>query len=49
MVDPLRYCAPQMVLKKGCGMCYPVCGIVHILFTVIIYGVRHIVNDHSYS
>ena len=33
-VDPLRYFSFQLVLhdwcNKGCGMCYPVCGMVHI-------------------
>ena len=33
-VDPLSYFSFQPVLhdwcNKGCGMCYPVCGIVHI-------------------
>ena len=34
MVDPLRYFSFQPVLhdwcNKGRGMCYPVCGMVHI-------------------
>ena len=34
MVDPLRYFLFQPVFhdwcNKGCGMCYPVCGMVHI-------------------
>ena len=33
-VDPLIYFSFQPVLQdwcnKGCGMCYPVCGMVHI-------------------
>ena len=33
-VDPLSYFSFQPVLRdwcnKGCGMCYPVCGMVHI-------------------
>ena len=33
-VDPLSYFSVQPVLhdwcNKGCGMCYPVCGMVHI-------------------
>ena len=33
-VDPLSYFSFQSVLhdwcNKGCGMCYPVCGMVHI-------------------
>ena len=35
MVDPLNYFPFQQVLhdwcKKVCGMCYPVCGIIHII------------------
>ena len=34
MVDPLGYSLFQPVphdwCNKGCGMCYPVCGMVHI-------------------
>ena len=34
MVDPLSYFSFQPVLhdwcNKGCGMCYPICGVVHI-------------------
>ena len=34
VVDPLSYFSFQPVLhnwcSKGCGMCYPVCGMVHI-------------------
>ena len=34
MVDPLSYFSFQPVLhdwcNKGCGMCYPVCGMMHI-------------------
>ena len=34
MVDPMSYFLFQPVLhdwiNKGCGMCYPVCGMVHI-------------------
>ena len=34
MVDPLTYFSFQPVLHdlcdKGCGMCYPVCGMIHI-------------------
>ena len=34
MVDTLSYFSFQPVLhdwcKKGCGMCYPVCGMMHI-------------------
>ena len=33
MVDPLSYFSFQPVLhnwcNKGCGMCYPVCGMMH--------------------
>ena len=34
MVNPLNYFLFQPVLhdwcNKGCGMCYPICGMVHI-------------------
>ena len=30
MVDPLSYFSFQPVLHNGRGMCYPVCGMVHI-------------------
>ena len=34
MVDPLSYFSFQPVLRdwcnKDCGMCYPVCGVMHI-------------------
>ena len=34
MVDPLSYFSFQPVFhdwcNKGCGMCYPVCGMMHI-------------------
>ena len=34
MVDPLNYFSFQLVLhdwyNKGCGMCYPVCEMMHI-------------------
>ena len=37
-VDPLSYFSLQPVLhdwcNKGCGMCYPVCGMVHFLPSV---------------
>ena len=77
-VDPLSYFSFQPVLhdwcNKGRGMCYPVCGIVHIkepllligknsrererdvlfndalnTFYLRLYGVRHMVKDHSDS
>ena len=63
-MDPLSYFSFQPVLhdwcNKGCGMCYPVCGMVHIkepllliaalnTFYLRLYGVRHMVKDHSDS
>ena len=41
-VDPLSYFSFQPVLhdwcNKGCGMCYPVCGIVHIKEPLLLIG-----------
>ena len=59
-VDPLSYFSFQPVLhdwcNKGCGMCYPVCGKGNALFNdtlntfyIRLYGVRHMVKDHSDS
>ena len=40
MLDPVSYFSFQPVLhnwcNKGCGMCYPVCGIVHIKEPLLI-------------
>ena len=31
--------APRLVLKKkGCGMCYPVCGMLHIKEPLLLIG-----------
>ena len=42
MVDPLIYFSFQPVLhdwcNKGCGMCYPVCGMVHIKEPLLLIG-----------
>ena len=42
MVDPLRYFSFQLVLHdwctKGCGMYYPVCGMVRIKEPLLIIG-----------
>ena len=42
MVDPLSYFSFQPVLRewctKGSGMCYPVCGMVHIKEPVLLIG-----------
>ena len=42
MVDPLNYFSFQPVLhdlcNKGCGMCYPVCGMMHIKEPLLIIG-----------
>ena len=41
-VDPLSYFLFQPVLhdwcNKGCGMCYPVCGMVHIKEPLLLIG-----------
>ena len=42
MVDPLSYFSFQPVphdwCNKGCGMCYPVCGMVHIKEPLLLIG-----------
>ena len=42
MVDPLNYFSFQPVLhdwhNKGHGMCYPVCGMVHIKEPLLLIG-----------
>ena len=42
MVDSLSYFSFQPVLhdwcNKGCGMCYPVCGMVHIKEPLLLIG-----------
>ena len=42
MVDPLSYFLFQPVLhawcNKGCGMCYPVCGMMHIKEPLLLIG-----------
>ena len=41
-VDPLGYFSFQPVLhdwcNKGCGMCHPVCGMVHIKEPLLLIG-----------
>ena len=41
-VDPLSYFSFQPVLhdwcNKGCGMCYPVCGMMHIKAPLLLIG-----------
>ena len=41
-VDPLSYFSFHPVLhdwcNKGCGMCYPVCGMVHIKEPLLLIG-----------
>ena len=41
-VNPLSYFSLQPVLhdwcNKGCGMCYPVCGMVHIKEPLLLIG-----------
>ena len=43
-VDPLSYFSFQPVLhdwcNKGCGMYYPVCGMVHIKEPLLLFGKR---------
>ena len=42
MMDPLSYFSFQPVLhdccSKGCGMCYPVCGMMHIKGPLLLIG-----------
>ena len=42
MVDPLSYFTFQPVLHDGCnkrrGMCYPICGMVHIKEALLLIG-----------
>ena len=42
MVDPLSYFSVQQVLhdwrNKGCGMCFPDCGVVHIKEPLFLIG-----------
>ena len=42
MVDPLSYFMFQPVLHDGCnkrrGMCYPICGMVHIKEALLLIG-----------
>ena len=42
MVDPLSYLLFHPVLhdwcNKGCGMCYPVCGMMHIKEPLVLIG-----------
>ena len=42
MVDPLSYFSFQPILhawcNKGCGMCYPVYGMVHIKEPLLLFG-----------
>ena len=42
MVDPLSYISFQPVIhdccNKGCGMCYPVCGMMHVKEPLLLIG-----------
>ena len=44
MVDPLSYFLFQPVLhdwcNKDCGMCYPVCGMMHVKEPLLLIGKR---------
>ena len=48
LVDPLSYFSFQPVLhdwcNKGCGMCYPVCGMVHIKEPLLLIDKRQRVS-----
>ena len=51
LVDPLRYFWFQPVLynwcNKGCGMCYPVCGMVHLKVPLLLIEKSTICNGGS--
>ena len=44
--EPINYFSFQPVLhdwcNKGCGMCYPVCGMLHIKEPLLLIGVAHV-------
>ena len=52
MVDPLNYLSFQPVLhnwcNKGCGMCYPVCGMVHIKEPLQLIGKRSLCGGSGF-
>ena len=52
MVDPLSYFSFQPVLhdwcNKGRGMCYPVCGMVHIKEPLLLIGKSSLCGDSGF-
>ena len=52
-MDPLSYFSFQPVLhdwcNKGCGMCYPVCGIVHIKEPLLLIGKSTLCGSSGFS
>ena len=52
-VDPLSYFLFQPVLhdwcNKGCGMCYPVCGMVHIKEPLLLIGKSSLCGGSGFS
>ena len=60
MVDPLSYFSFQPALhdwcNKGCGMCYPVCGMMHIkepllliYIYILVFDKRNNNSENKYS
>ena len=51
-VDPLSYFSFQPVLhdwcNKGCGMCYPVCGMVHIKEPLLLIDKSSLCGDSGF-
>ena len=52
MVDPLSYFSFQPVLhdwcNKCCGMCYPVCGMVHIKEPLLLIGKTNLCGSSGF-
>ena len=53
MVDPLSYTSFQPVIHDGCtkgrGMCYPVCGMVHIKEPLLLIGKSSLCGGSGFS
>ena len=51
-VDPLSYFSFQPELhywcNKGCGMCYPVCGMMHIKESLLLIGKRSLCGGSGF-
>ena len=51
-MDPLSYFSFQPVLhdwcSKGCGMCYPVCGMVHIKEVLLLIDKSSLCGDSGF-